>query len=62
MIYLGITSILHGILPAFFEGNAPLGVAKVFYRQVQNYPNPAFQVAICAERDRSRHKNSGVKV
>lgn len=58
MIYLGITSILHGIVPAFFEGDAPLGVAKLFYRHVQNHPNPAFQVAIAAERERSRPKNT----
>lgn len=50
IIYLGLTSIFHAIVPAWFEGDAPLGVANIFYRKVYNHPNPAFQKHIAAER------------
>lgn len=50
MMYLGLTSMFHGVVPAWFEGDAPLGVAKLYYRHVHNHPNPAFQVEIETER------------
>jgi hypothetical protein len=49
MIYLGLTSILHGLVPAWFEGDAPLGVAQLFYRKVYHHPNPEFQKHIQEE-------------
>lgn len=50
IMYLGLTSIFHAFIPAWFEGDAPLGVANLFYRKVYNHPNPAFQKHIQAER------------
>ncbi|MCD8515676.1 MAG: DUF6356 family protein [Burkholderiaceae bacterium] len=51
IMYLGLTSIFHAFVPAWFEGDAPLGVANLFYRKVYNHPNPAFQQHIKAERE-----------
>lgn len=56
MIYLGITSMFHGIVPAWFEGDAPIGVAKLYYRHVHNHPNPDFQAQIRAEREFARER------
>lgn len=50
MIYLGLTSLIHALVPAWFEGDAPLGVANIFYRTVYHHPNPMFQKHIQAEK------------
>ena len=50
MIYLGLTSLVHALVPTWFKGDAPLGIANIFYRTVYHHPNPEFQKHIQAER------------
>jgi hypothetical protein len=58
MMYLGLTSIFHGIVPAWFEGDAPIGVARLYYRHVHNHPNPVFQLEIGAERESAQTRGA----
>jgi hypothetical protein len=50
LIYLGVTSVIHAIVPAWFKGDAPMGVIDIFYRNIYHHPNPEFQAHIQAEK------------
>ena len=50
LIYLGLTSVIHAIVPAWFKGDAPMGVIEIFYRNIYHHPNPEFQAHIQAEK------------
>ena len=42
LIYAGIASIIHGLVPAFFEGTAAITVIKLYHRRLVNHPNPDY--------------------
>lgn len=50
LMWLGVTSIFHGLIPAKFIGDAPLGVTKMFYQVVIFSPNPVFQTFIAEQK------------
>ena len=51
LIYAGIASIIHGIVPAFFEGTAAITVIKLYHRRLVNHPNPDYAKYIDNERN-----------
>ena len=50
LLYAGIASIVHGIIPAFFEGTAAITVIKLYHRRLVNHPNPDYAEYIDNER------------
>ena len=50
LIYSGIASIIHGLVPAFFEGTAAITVIKLYHRRLVNHPNPDYAEYIDNER------------
>ena len=51
LIYAGIASIIHGIVPAFFEGTAAITVIKLYHRRLVNHPNSDYAKYIDNERN-----------
>ena len=51
LIYAGIASIIHGLVPAFFEGTAAISVIKLYHRTLVNHPNPEYAKYIDNERN-----------
>lgn len=51
LIYAGIASIIHGLVPAFFEGTAAITVIKLYHRRLVNHPNPDYAKFIDNERN-----------
>jgi len=51
LIYAGIASIIHGLVPAFFEGTAAISVIKLYHRRLVNHPNPDYAKYIDNERN-----------
>jgi hypothetical protein len=56
LIWLGLTSIIHGVIPSRFDGDAPLGVARMFYQVVFLSPNPVFQAFIAEQKKIAEEK------
>ena len=50
LIYAGIASIIHGLVPAFFEGTAAISVIKLYHRRLVNHPTPDYAKYIDNER------------
>lgn len=46
LIWLGITSIIHAVVPAWFNGTAPMAVIRIFFEQLKDHPQPAFRELI----------------
>ena len=46
LIWAGITSIVHAILPGVFPGVAAKTVITLYYSILHNHPNPDYQVLI----------------
>tara|TARA_Y100001937_G_scaffold59198_1_gene81261 strand:+ start:1292 stop:1462 length:171 start_codon:yes stop_codon:yes gene_type:complete len=42
LIFSGIASIIHGLVPAFFEGTAAITVIKLYHKRLVNHPNPDY--------------------
>ena len=51
LIYAGFASIIHGLVPAFFEGTAAITVIKLYHRRLVNHPNPDYAKYIDNERN-----------
>ena len=51
LIYAGIARIIHGLVPAFFEGTAAISVIKLYHRRLVNHPNPDYAKYIDNERN-----------
>ena len=56
LIWLGLTSIIHGVIPSRFDGDAPLGVVRMFYQVVFLSPNPVFQAFISEQKKIAEEK------
>ena len=50
LIYSGIASIIHGLVPGFFEGTAAKIVIELYHRRLVNHPNPDYAKYIDNER------------
>ena len=51
LIYAGVSSIIHGLVPAFFEGTAAITVIKLYHRRLVNHPNPDYANFIDNEKN-----------
>jgi len=52
LIYAGITSIIHGVVPSLFDGSAPKQVIDIYHSHLEDHPNPAYQDMIKEAKDR----------
>lgn len=43
MIVVGCSSIIHGIVPAFFQGTAAKTVIDFYHKRLVNHPNNEYQ-------------------
>ena len=51
LIFSGVASIIHGLVPAFFEGTAAISVIQLYHRRLVNHPNPDYAKYIDNERN-----------
>jgi len=43
LIFNGVSSIVHAVIPAFFPGTAAFTTMRIFYKFCHGHPNPYFQ-------------------
>jgi hypothetical protein len=46
LLWAGIASIIHGIVPSWFDGVAAKTVIDLYHSQLSNHPNPDYQLQI----------------
>lgn len=46
LIYAGITSIIHGVVPSLFDGTAPKQIIDIYHRHLEDHPNPSYKEMI----------------
>ena len=46
LIYAGITSIIHGIVPSLFDGTAPKQIIDIYHGHLEDHPNPSYKEMI----------------
>lgn len=46
LIYAGITSIIHGVVPTLFDGTAPKQVIDIYHSHLEDHPNPDYKEMI----------------
>lgn len=50
LIYAGIASIIHGIIPSLFDGSAPKQVIDIYHNHLEDHPNPKYKEMIKEEK------------
>lgn len=43
LIYAGISSIIHGIVPSLFDGTAPKQIIDIYHSHLEDHPNPEYK-------------------
>ena len=43
LIYAGITSIIHGVVPTLFDGCAPEQIIDIYHNHLEDHPNPKYK-------------------
>jgi hypothetical protein len=52
LIYAGVCSIIHGLIPALFDGTAPKTIIDIYHSHLVNHPNEEYKDMIKkAEKD-----------
>lgn len=46
LIYAGISSIIHGIIPTLFDSTAPKQIIDIYHSHLEDHPNPAYKEMI----------------
>lgn len=46
LIWAGIASLIHGLVPGFFPGTAAKTVIKLYHKRLINHPNDEYQTFI----------------
>lgn len=46
LIYSGIASIIHGLVPWLFDGTAPKTVIEIYHSHLKNHPNKDYKSMI----------------
>jgi len=46
LIYAGITSIIHGVIPSLFDGTAPKHIIDIYHGHLEDHPNPSYKEMI----------------
>ena len=41
LIYAGLASIIHGLVPTLFDGSAPRQVIDIYHDHLEDHPNPS---------------------
>lgn len=52
LIYAGITSIIHGIVPSLFDGTAPKQIIDIYHNHLEDHPNPEYKEMIDAAKNK----------
>jgi len=50
LIYAGVSSIIHGVVPSLFDGTAPKQVIDIYHSHLEDHPNPQYQEMIEAAK------------
>lgn len=53
LIYAGVCSIIHGIIPKLFDGKAPKTIIDIYYSHLVNHPNEEYKEMIKEAKKRS---------
>ena len=56
LIWGGITSIIHGICPVFFDGNAPRMIIDIYHDHLISHKNKEYKEMISQARMRNKLK------
>jgi hypothetical protein len=51
LIYAGITSIIHGVIPTLFDGTAPKQIIDIYHNHLEDHPNPKYKNMINDAKD-----------
>lgn len=51
LIWAGIASIIHGIIPNLFDGDAPKTVINIYHKHLLNHPNKEYAQMIEDEKN-----------
>jgi hypothetical protein len=43
LIYAGVTSIIHGVVPTLFDGTAPKQIIDIYHNHLEDHPNPQYK-------------------
>ena len=46
LIYAGISSIIHGVVPTLFDGTAPKQIIDIYHNHLEDHPNPRYKQMI----------------
>ena len=46
LIYAGISSIIHGVVPTLFNGTAPKHIIDIYHNHLEDHPNPQYKEMI----------------
>ena len=46
LIYAGITSIIHGVVPSLFNGTAPKQIIDIYHGHLEDHTNPSYKEMI----------------
>lgn len=46
LIYAGVSSIIHGVVPSLFDGTAPKQVIDMYHSHLEDHPNPQYKEMI----------------
>ena len=52
LIYAGITSIIHGVVPSLFDGTAPKQIIDIYHSHLEDHPNPQYKEMIQDAKDK----------
>lgn len=55
LIYAGIASIIHGLIPSLFDGVPAKTVIDIYHKHLLNHPNSDYQELINSYKDQDKH-------
>ncbi len=54
LIYAGLASIIHGLIPSLFDGSAPKQVIDIYHNHLEDHPNPKYKDMIGKAKQNKR--------
>jgi hypothetical protein len=52
LIYAGISSIIHGVVPVLFNGTAPKQIIDIYHNHLEDHPNPEYKQLINTAKEK----------
>jgi hypothetical protein len=43
LVYVGVSSIIHGVVPTLFDGTAPKQIIDIYHDHLEDHPNPKYR-------------------